>query len=202
MKNTFSPSVFFDLSDFKHKEIFEVENVWETVSKISDFIRNNNGPKNVVIGKGTVIEEGALIKGLAIIGDNCFIAHGAYIREGAIIGDNVKIGHCVEIKNSVILNNTNVAHFNYVGDSIVGNDVNIGGGAIIANFRLDGQTIKIKYNGKHFDTNLKKLGAIVGDKSKIGVNSVLNPGTILSRNSKVFPLTSVFGTHFNEDVIK
>lgn len=202
MKNRFSPSVFFDLSDFKHKEIFQVENVWEAVPKISDFILKNNGPERIVVGKGTVIEKGALIKGPAIIGENCFIAHGAYIREGAIIGDNVKIGHCVEIKNSIILNNTNVAHFNYVGDSVLGSQVNVGGGAIIANFRLDGTAIKVKHNDQEIETGLTKLGAIIGDHSKIGVNSVLNPGTILSKNSKVYPLTSVFGTHLSEEVIK
>ena len=80
--------------------------------------------------------------------------------------------------------------------------VNIGGGAIIANFRLDGQTVKIKYNREQIDTNLKKIGAIVGDGSKIGVNSVINPGTILSKNTKVYPLVNVFGVHLNEETIK
>ena len=200
MKNDFLPSVFFDLADFEHRQLFDVQNVWEIISKISEYIKNKSS-EAVVLGEGTVVEEGALIKGPAIIGKNAFIAHGAYIREGAIIGDNVKIGHSVEVKNSVILNNTSVAHLNYVGDSIIGNNVNIGGGAIIANFRLDGQTIKIKHNGEEIETNLKKFGAIVGDNSKIGVNCVLNPGTIISKNSRVFPLTSVFGVH-NEETIK
>lgn len=201
MKNTFSPNVFFDLSKFEHKDLFEVENVWEIISKISEYIKNNSS-ENVIIGEGTVVEEGALIKGPAIIGNNCFIAHGAYIREGTIIGDNVKIGHSVEVKNSLILSNTSIAHLNYIGDSIIGSHVNIGGGAIIANFRLDGQTVKIKYNREQIDTNLKKIGAIVGDGSKIGVNSVINPGTILSKNTKVYPLVNVFGVHLNEETIK
>lgn len=200
MKNDFSPSVFFDLSNFKYSELFETKNVWEVIPKILDFIKNNSD-QPVILGQGTQVEEGALIKGPAIIGNSCFIAHGAYIREGAIIGDNVKIGHSVEVKNSIILNNTSVAHLNYVGDSIIGGDVNIGGGVVTANFRLDGQTVKIKYQDGEVETNLKKFGAIVGDGSKIGVNSVLNPGTILSKNSKVFPLTSVFGVH-NEEIIK
>lgn len=202
MKNTFSPSAFFDLSGFGYEEIFDVENVWEIIPKIAEFVLKNSAPQPVLVGKGTVIEEGALIKGPAIIGDNCFIAHGAYIREGAIIGNNVKIGHSVEVKNSIVLNNSRIAHFNYIGDSIIGNDVNFAGGAITANFRLDGAKIKIKHDGGEIETGLVKFGAIVGDSSRIGVNVVLNPGTILSKNTKVFPLTSVFGIHLDEETIK
>lgn len=202
MKNSFSPNLFFDLSDFDYKELFEVENAWEVIPKISDFILKTNGPEPVVIGKGTVIEEGALIKGPAIIGRNCFIAHGAYIRDGVIIGNNVRIGHSVEIKNSIILGKSKIAHFNYIGDSVIGNDVNFAGGAITANFRLDAAVIRIKHDGQDLETGLTKLGAIVGDGSKIGVNSVLNPGTILAKNSKVYPLTSVFGTHLTPEIIK
>lgn len=202
MKNTFSPGAFFDLSSFNYKELFNVDNVWEVLPKIVEFVLNNNRLKPVLIGSGTIVEEGALIKGPAIIGDNCFIAHGAYIRDGVIIGNDVKVGHSVEIKNSIVLNNSRIAHFNYIGDSIIGNDVNFAGGAITANFRLDGAKIKIKNNDKKIETNLTKFGAIVGDGSKIGVNVVLNPGTILSKNTKVFPLTSVFGIHLNEETIK
>lgn len=201
MQNTFSPSMFFDLSNFNHKAIFEVEDVWEVLSKIQEFIKNNSS-ETVTLGKGTVVEEGTFIKGPAIIGENCFIAHGAYIREGVIIGNNVKIGHSVEVKNSIILNNTSIAHFNYIGDSIIGNNVNFAGGAITANFRLDGAKVKIKNGDTEIETNLTKFGAVVGDGSKIGVNAVLNPGTILSKNSKVFPLTKVFGIHLNEETIK
>ncbi len=201
MKNTFNPSLFFDLSSFKHKSIFEVENVWEVLSNISNFIKNNSS-QNVTLGEGTVVEEGALIKGPAIIGKNCFIAHGAYIRENVILGDNVHIGHSVELKNSVVLDNTHIAHFNYVGDSIIGNDVNFSAGAITANFRLDGAKIRVKHEGEEIETGLTKLGAIIGDLSRIGVNSVLNPGTILSKKTKVFPLTNVFGVHLNEETIK
>lgn len=202
MKNTFSPDKFFDLSSFQYKEIFDVENIWEVLPKIAEFVVENAHLNPVLIGSGTIIEEGALIKGPAIIGDNCFIAHGAYIRDGVIIGNDVKVGHSVEIKNSIVLNNSRIAHFNYIGDSIIGNDVNFAGGTITANFRLDGAKIKIKHDGQEIETGLTKFGAIVGDGSKIGVNVVLNPGTILSKNTKVFPLTSVFGIHLDEETIK
>lgn len=201
MKSSFDPNFFFDLSNFSHKQIFDVENVWEVISKISEFIKNS-GKKSVIIGEGTTVEEGALIKGPVIIGKNCFIAHGAYIRENVILGDNVRIGHSVELKNTIILNDSNIAHLNYIGDSIIGNDVNLAGGAITANFRLDGANIKVKHDGEEIETGLAKFGAIIGDLSRIGVNSVLNPGTILSKNSKVFPLTSVFGVHLNQETIK
>ena len=201
MKNTFNPEFFFDLSSFEHKDLFQVENVWEILSNISSFIKNKSS-QVVTLGEGTVVEEGALIKGPAIIGKNCFIAHGAYIRENVILGDNVHIGHSVELKNSIILNDTHIAHFNYVGDSIIGSDVNFSAGAITANFRLDGASIKIKNGEEEIETGLTKLGTIVGDTSRIGVNSVLNPGTILSKKSKVFPLTNVFGVHLNEETIK
>lgn len=201
MKNTFDPSVFFDLSSFEHEELFEVENAWEVISKISNFIKNNS-TQGVTLGEGTIVEEGAFIKGPAIIGKNCFIAHGAYIRENVILGDNVHIGHSVELKNSIVFNDTHIAHFNYVGDSIIGTYVNFSAGAITANFRLDGANIKIKNEGEEIETGLAKFGAIIGDASRIGVNSVLNPGTILAKNSKVFPLTNVFGVHLNEEIIK
>lgn len=201
MKSNFSPSTFFELSNLEHKEIFEVKNAWEALSKIADYINNNSSSK-ITIGEGTVIEEGVYIKGPAIIGKNCLIRHGAYIRENVIIGDNALIGHSVELKNSIVLNDSHIAHFNYIGDSIIGNDVNLSGGAITANFRLDGNSIKIKDGDEQLETNLTKLGAIVGDGSRIGVNSVLNPGTILAKNSKVYPLTSVYGVHLNEEIIK
>ncbi len=201
MNHTFSPDFFFDVSSFEHKDLFQVENVWEVLSKISSFIKNKSS-QSITLGEGTVVEEGALIKGPAVIGKNCYIAHGAYIRENVILGDNVHIGHSVELKNSIVLNDTHIAHFNYVGDSIIGRDVNFSAGAITANFRLDGATIKIKNEDEEIETGLNKLGAIIGDKSRIGVNSVLNPGTILSKNSKVFPLTNVFGVHLKEETIK
>ena len=209
MKN-FLPADFFDYSDFGFKDIFvNINFVWEVLSKLSDFIAlklkgefKPNHKNNVFVGEGTVIEEGVMIKGPAIIGRNCFIAHGAYIRENVILGDNVTIGHASEIKNSIILNNTSIAHFNYVGDSIIGKNVNFGGGALIANFRLDGETVKVRLDGKRIDTKLIKFGAIVGDGAKIGAGAVLNPGTLLGKNCVVYPLVSVFGTHQEKEIIK
>lgn len=212
IRNTlFLPNNFFDLTNVSFVDIFEeVDFVWEPIKEIEDYIlsvfklgklKPNHG-ENCFIGEGTVIEEGVMIKGPAIIGKNCVIAHGAYIRENCILGDNVKIGHASEAKNSIILNSSTIAHFNYVGDSIIGGNVNLGGGAKTANFRLDGKSIQIKTDVEIIDTKLIKLGAIVGDNCKIGVNSVLNPGTILGKNCLVYPLTSVVGIKSEGTIIK
>lgn len=197
-KSEFAASRFFDLSGFEHGKIFEgVETVWEVLPKIAVYINGKN-----LVGEGTIIEEGTFIKGPAIIGKNCFIAHGAYIRENVIIGDNVHIGHGVEMKNSIIIGNTAVAHLNYIGDSIIGSNINVGGGAKTANFRLDGKRVRVKVGKEYIDTGLAKLGAIIGDGSKIGLNAVLNPGTILGKGCMVYPLVSVFGVHEGGEILK
>lgn len=195
---------FFNLSQFEHAKIFDgLEYPWEALPKLKDFIKAQAKSKNnVFIDKGTVVEEGALIKDNVIIGKNCRIGHAAYIRENCIIADNVTIGHGCEIKNSIILNETAVAHLNYVGDSIVGGKVNISGGVILANFRFDAKKILVKHKDKVINTGLLKFGAVVGDESQIGVNAVLNPGTILGKNCIVYPLTSVLGVHKDNETIR
>ena len=199
----FEPSNFFDLSGFAHADLFDGrQHVWEVLPKLKTYIAAQLGGEKSIVGEDTVVEEGAFIKGPAIVGKNCYIGHGAYIREHVIIGDNVHIGHGVEVKNSIIIGNTAVAHLNYIGDSIVGSNINIGGGAKTANFRLDGQTIRIKIGEEYVDTGLEKFGAVIGDSSKIGVNAVLNPGTILGKDVSVYPLVSVFGVHRDGEVIK
>ncbi len=215
---------FFDLAGFEHAKIFDsLEYPWEALPKIKDFVKaqarstlnqNKYGSglsrtdlrsgtgTNILIGKGTVVEQGALIKSNVIIGKNCRIGHAAYLRENCLIGDNVTIGHGSEIKNSIILNDTAVAHLNYVGDSLVGSKVNIAGGALLANFRFDGKEILIKQKGEVINTGLVKLGAIIGDGSQIGVNAILNPGTILGKNCIIYPLTSVLGVHKDNEIIR
>lgn len=213
MINKLSIKDFFDLSDFKFSEIFENINFpWEAIPKISNFIelriKENDLPanytrkNNILIGKGTVIEKGAVIKDSAIIGENCTISNAVLVRGNCIIGDNVHIGHGIELKHSIVLNNTAIAHLNYVGDSIVGRNVNISGGAIVANLRLDKKNVSVKVDDQLINTGLAKFGAIIGDDSSIGVNSVLNPGTILSKNCVVFPLTPVRGFHKANEIIK
>jgi NDP-sugar pyrophosphorylase family protein len=148
----------------------------------------------ISIGKGTVIEPGVFIRGPCMIGKNCTIRHGAYLRESVILGDQCHIGHGTELKHSVLLDRAAATHFVYVGDSILGHSVNLGAGVKCANLRLDRADVSVRFNGKKLKTGLKKFGAIVGDRVQIGCNSVLNPGTLIGRESFSFPLMNLKGT--------
>lgn len=141
----------------------------------------------VAIHKSAVIENNVTIKNPAIIGANCHIGANAYFREGVYLDDSVKIGPGCEIKNSIIFSNTAVAHFNYIGNSIIGRNINFEAGSIAANHYNERaiKKISVVYNGELIETNSEKFGSLVGDNSKIGANAVLSPGTILAKNSIV-----------------
>jgi UDP-N-acetylglucosamine diphosphorylase / glucose-1-phosphate thymidylyltransferase / UDP-N-acetylgalactosamine diphosphorylase / glucosamine-1-phosphate N-acetyltransferase / galactosamine-1-phosphate N-acetyltransferase len=201
-----------EFSDFPFPDIFKEVNLWDPIKNLEQFIKacfekgiikaNYKNSTNIYLGEGTVVKEGALIDGPAIIGKNCVIGHASLLRENCLLGNGVNIGHGVEVKSSIFLNNSTAAHLNYVGDSIVGNNVNIAGGVIVANFRLDKKSIKIKFEETVVDTGLLKFGAVIGDNSSAGANSVLNPGTILGKNSLIYPLSSVTGVHKEGETIK
>lgn len=145
------------------------------------------GKNGIAIHKTAVVESGAVLKAPVIIGVNCFVAANACLRGGVYLGANVKIGMGCEIKNSIIFNDSAVAHFNFIGDSIIGNNVNFEAGSVIANHfneRAD-KRITLFYNGDTINTNAEKFGALVGDNSKIGANAVLSPATVLKPNSIV-----------------
>jgi NDP-sugar pyrophosphorylase family protein len=141
----------------------------------------------VFIGKGTVVEPGAFISGPSIIGRNTEIRQGAYIRGKCIVGDRCVVGHATEMKNSIMLNDAKAGHFAYIGDSIIGNNVNLGAGTKCANLKLTHTDIVLKIRRKTFETGLRKLGAILGDNTETGCNSVTSPGSFLGRSSLVFP---------------
>ncbi len=207
----FHNSNFFDLTKFAYKDILDGP-PWNSISLMNPFILqqfssgtiapNFKDKPYVFIGEGTTIHPSVEIAGPAIIGRNCELRHGAFLREGCIIGDNVIIGHAVEVKHSIIFNHSTITHLSYVGDSMIGNNVNISGGVIIANFRLDKKNIFIKTPKEEIDTGMQKFGATIGDNSVIGVNSVLNPGTLLGKNTIVFPLKSISGVHEDNAVLK
>lgn len=141
----------------------------------------------VAIHKTAVVEQGAVLKSPAIIGPNCMVGAHAYFREGVFLDQSVKIGSGCEIKNSIIFSGTAIAHFNYVGNSVIGRYVNFEAGSIAANHyneRVDKQ-ISVLYRGEVIDSGVNKFGSLVGDSSRIGANAVLSPGTILERNSIV-----------------
>jgi len=132
-----------------------------------------------------LVEPGSYIEGPCVIGDGCHIRHGAYIRPYVLTGNGCVLGHASEFKHSVLLDDVCAAHFNYVGDSILGNRVQLGAGAICANFRLDSKEVMVKIGEDHFKTGTKKFGAIIGDQSKVGCNSVINPGILLRKRTMV-----------------
>lgn len=212
MENQFLAEHFFDLSNFPFAQLFDKDQpVWTVIPKIGEFIlarfqdgtvKGNYKNESVYIGEGTVIEEGAYIKGPAIIGKNCVIRHGAYIRENVIFADNVTAHHGVEIKQSIIFSNSFIPHVGYVGDSVVGRDVNIAGGVKLANFRFDKKEVTVRVGNEKISTGLQKFGSIIGDGCQLGANSVLNPGTVLGKRTIVYPLTLVSGFHAGDEVLR
>ena len=128
-----------------------------------------------------------MIKGPAIIGQGCQIRHNAYIRENVIIGDGCVVGNSSELKNSLLFNDAQAPHFNYVGDSILGHKAHLGAGVKISNFKLFPGNIEVEMDGVPFDTGLRKFGALLGDGAEAGCNAVLNPGSILGRGAVVYP---------------
>lgn len=200
---------FFSLDGFAHKGIWkEGEPVWSPLLLLSKYLSEKNScqveiaipegiflenRESISIGKGTVIEPGVLIQGPCIVGKNCVIRHGAYLRGPVILGDGCHVGHSAEIKHSILLDGACATHFVYCGDSILGNGVNLGAGVKCANLRLDRGDVYVQFEGRRIKTGLKKFGAIVGDRVQIGCNCVLNPGTLVGRESFAFPLVNVGG---------
>ena len=193
----------FDLNECFEKSIFDGVNYpWEVFSKIKTYLLEfaQTLPKDfervdefVWIGKGTTIEKTVCIKGPAIIGYNCELRQCAYIRENVIIGNEAVIGNSTELKNSLLFNKVQVPHFNYVGDSILGYKSHLGAGVICSNLKSNGQPVRIRHENECIETGLRKFGAIVGDHAEVGCNSVLHPGTVIGKNSIVYPLTPVRG---------
>jgi NDP-sugar pyrophosphorylase family protein len=176
---------------------------WEVIPKISDYV-NELGPslsgdeyefvgEDVWISKTANVEASASITGPAIIGHYAEIRHCAYIRGNDLIGEYAVVGNLTEIKNSILFNNVQAPHYNYIGDSVLGYKSHMGAGAITSNVKSDKSMISVMVNSERIDTNLKKFGAILGDGVDIGSNSVLNPGTVVGRNSNIYPLSMVRG---------
>jgi NDP-sugar pyrophosphorylase family protein len=197
---TFSPADFLDLTKTEHAAIFEgVVHAWEILPKLAAYLEKHLVPRNhgtmigspaignrVYIGKNTVIEPGAYIKGPAWIGADCQIRHGAYIRENVIVGAGSVVGNSSEIKNSLLFNGCQVPHFNYVGDSILGARVHLAAGVIVSNLKLNGDFIQLRAGDTVLNTGLRKFGALIGDNAEVGCNAVLNPGSVLGRRSLIY----------------
>ncbi len=186
-------------SNEKFKELFkDINYIWEAIPKIAEFIKKRTN--DIVIEEGTVIEQGAVIKPPCLIGKNCEIRSCSYLRGNVIIGDNCVVRS--EMKNAVMMDNSHAAHLSYIGDSIIGDGVNLGASTILSNLKIDPSPVKIKINEKIFDTGLKKFGAILGDKTSTGCAVETNPGTLIGKNNLIYPHASLRGFYASNKIIK
>ena len=192
----------FDLNETIAKEIFDgVTYPWEVLPKINDFIiqlGNTLDPneydkigEDVWIAKSATVAPTAYIHGPAIIGKKAEIRHCAFIRGKAIVGEGAVVGNSTELKNVILFNKVQVPHYNYVGDSILGYKAHMGAGSITSNVKSDKKLVVVKNDAERIETGLKKFGAILGDCVEIGCGSVLNPGSVIGKNTNVYPLSSV-----------
>jgi UDP-N-acetylglucosamine diphosphorylase / glucose-1-phosphate thymidylyltransferase / UDP-N-acetylgalactosamine diphosphorylase / glucosamine-1-phosphate N-acetyltransferase / galactosamine-1-phosphate N-acetyltransferase len=227
------PGDFFHLEEFAYSNpLFSgIEYVWDALRPdrlqafLTTFLATKAGiygkvmkgvtiedESLVYIGEGSIVEAGVYIKGPIIIGHNCEIRHGAYLRENIVVGNQCVIGHDTEVKHAIFLDRSKAPHFSYVGDSILGNDVNLGAGTKLSNLPVTSgvklekslrPTIKIKVtDGNIIDTHLSKLGAILGDGTETGCNVVTNPGCLLGKNTLVYPNASLRGYYPPQTIIK
>jgi len=156
--------------------------------KIDGTVEKNTTIKgNVIVGKNSTIMSGSYIEGPVVIGDNCKIGPNCYIRPYTSVGNTCHVGNACEVKNSIILNNSNVPHQNYIGDSIIGENCNMGSGSKVANLRLDKKNIRVILNGNKLDTKRRKLGIVMGDNVQTGINSMMNVGSIIGNNVFIGP---------------
>lgn len=176
---------------------------WEVLPKIKEFIielgnqlnkdEYEQKGENVWIAKTAKVAPTAYINGPAIIGKDAEIRHCAFIRGNAIIGEGAVVGNSTELKNVILFNKVQVPHYNYVGDSILGYKSHMGAGSITSNVKSDKKLIVIKNGTEKIETGIKKIGAMLGDNVEVGCGSVLNPGTVIGKNTNIYPLSSVRG---------
>lgn len=198
-----------DLTKTLTKEYFNKYTYpWDLITNINEIITDIDKSNyteispNIWIGQNVKIDSSAKIIGPCIIDDNTEIKHCAYIRENVIIGKNCTIGNSTELKSSILFDEVAVPHYNYVGNSILGYKSHLGAGAITSNLKSNKTNIKITINDKSYETNCRKFGAIIGDYTEIGCNSVLNPGTVIGKNTIIYPLTMVRGEIHSNKIVK
>ena len=194
----------YDLNQTIAGKLFEAaEYPWQVLPLIGDFIKKlgasldkseyDEVAENVWIAKSAKVAPTAYINGPCIIGKDAEIRHCAFIRGNAIVGEGAVVGNSTELKNVVLFNKVQVPHYNYVGDSVLGYRAHMGAGSITSNVKSDKALVKVRCDGEVIETGLKKFGAMIGDNVEIGCGSVLNPGTVVGRESNIYPLSSVRG---------
>lgn len=206
-------SDLYDLNETIATKLFEGKTYpWEVLSEIGSFIKElgptlsadefDNPSENVWIHKSVTIAKTATINGPLIIDADTEVRPGAFIRGNAIVGKNCVVGNSTELKNVVLFNTVQVPHYNYVGDSVLGTHSHMGAGSITSNVKSDKTLVVVKSGNEKIETGLKKFGAMIGDYVEVGCNSVLNPGTVIGRNSNIYPLSSVRGVVAQNSIFK
>ena len=194
----------YNLDETIAKDLFEgAEYPWEVLPKISDFIMELGNTlseeeyekrgEDIWVAKSAKVAESAYIHGPAIIGKEAEVRHCAFIRGNALVGEGAVVGNSTELKNVVLFNKVQVPHYNYVGDSILGYKSHMGAGSITSNVKSDKTLVVVRAGEERFETGLKKFGAMLGDNVEVGCNSVLNPGTVIGRQTNVYPTSMVRG---------
>lgn len=194
----------FDYSQTIAKSLFEsITYPWEVLPKIKDFIlelgksldteKFNKIGEDIWVAKTAKVAPTAFLHGPLIICDNAEIRHCAFIRGSAIVGENAVVGNSTELKNSILFNNVQTPHYNYIGDSVLGYKAHTGAGTITSNLKSDKSLVTVNFEGEKIETGVKKFGAMIGDNVEVGCNSVLNPGTVIGRGTNIYPLSMVRG---------
>ena len=203
----------YNLEETMAKELLERYTYpWEVLPYINDFIiklgntldieKYEKVGDNVWIAKTAKVAPTACINGPVIIGENAEIRHCAFIRGKAIVGEGAVVGNSTELKNVILFNKVQVPHYNYVGDSILGYKSHMGAGSITSNVKSDKKLVIVKNGKEQIETGLKKIGAMLGDEVEVGCGSVLNPGTVVGKNSNIYPLSSVRGVVPEKSIYK
>ncbi len=204
MKDQITIAELYDLKETIATELFEdAEYPWEVLPKIHDFIIElgkrlpgelyEERGENIWIAKNAKVAPTACLNGPLIIDEEAEIRHCAFVRGNAIVGKGAVVGNSTELKNVVLFNKVQVPHYNYVGDSILGYKSHMGAGSITSNVKSDKTLVAVKGSEVCIETGLKKMGAMLGDYVEVGCNSVLNPGTVIGRESNVYPTSMVRG---------
>ena len=193
----------YDLNETIAKDLFEGKTYpWEVLPEIGDFVTKlgetlsdefDHPEENIWIHKSVKIAKTATLNGPLIIDEDTEVRPGAFIRGNVLVGKNCVVGNSTELKNVVLFNTVQVPHYNYVGDSILGTHSHMGAGSITSNVKSDKTLVVVKNDGTEIETGLKKFGAMIGDYVEVGCNSVLNPGTVVGRNTNIYPLSPVRG---------
>ena len=193
-----------DLNETIAKALFEGKTYpWEVLPEIGTFIKKlgesldpeeyERRGEDVWIARTASVAPTACVNGPAIIGKNAEVRHCAFIRGNAIVGEGSVVGNSTELKNVVLFNSVQVPHYNYVGDSVLGYKSHMGAGSICSNVKSDKKLVVVKNGEEKIETSLKKFGAMLGDHVEVGCGSVLNPGTVIGRNTNIYPLSPVRG---------